>query len=532
MKQDKKTLIIFVLIVILAACLRFYRFDSVPPALTWDEVDAGYNAWTIANYGRDEWGEVFPLVFNSFGDDKHPVHIYLTAAVVKVFGSSDFTTRLPAVLLGIGSVILIYFLTKIMFKSNSVSLLSASFLAISPYHLHFSRFNHEANYALFFFMLGLLFFYMANGKKNLLIFSATSFLISLLSYHSSIVIVPITVVLLLCLYFKDLILSKIRLLLFLLILSFFVLLSIFNPGLLGLARIKQTSVGSKEIEANWLYKRTNNQLLGKIGIASQNYLAHYDFKYLFISGDKNPRLSSQVSGEFYIIDSIFLIAGLFYLLIRFRKENMVLLIWAFVAPIPASFSSEAPHAARALFMMGSWNIIAAVGCYAIWILLKHRVIRIVYLLLVAFIMTVLFRNYITGYYSLFAKNYSHDFQYGMKQIVEYVKEHPEYSQVFMTNERGQPYIFFLYYLNTPLPDFLNTAVYNRGNSKSFSKIDYFGRYYFENWDPIESRPLPGVLYIVTPSQYVGLRHRLFFDVKKQINYPNGQEAFFMVSADK
>ncbi len=520
------------MIVILATFLRFYKFDSVPPALTWDEVDAGYNAWTIANYGKDEWGETFPLIFNSFGDDKHPVHIYLTAIVVKILGSSDFTTRLPAVLFGIGSVILVYFLTKFMFKNDFISLLSALFLAISPYHLHFSRFNHEANYALFFFILGLLFFYMAKKKPTFLILSATGFLLSLLSYHSSLILVPITTVLLLVLYFKDLIQAKIHLALFLLILSSFALLSVFNPGLLGLARVKQTSIGSKEIESNWLYKRTGNQLWGKIGVISQNYSSHFDPKYLFILGDDNPRLSSQVSGEFYIIDSLFLIAGLFYLLVRFRKESMVLLVWALAAPIPASFSSEAPHAGRALFMMGSWNIIAAVGCYAIWIILKHKIVRAVYLLIVAFIMIVLFRNYITGYYSLFAKNYSHDFQYGMRQIVEYVSKNPEYSQVFMTNERGQPYIFFLYYLKTPLPDFLNTAVYNRGHSKSFSRVDYFNRYYFENWDPIESMPTPGVLYIVTPSQYVGLRHKLFFNVKKQINYPNGQEAFFMVSADK
>ena len=55
-------------------------------------------------------------------------------------------------------------------------------------------------------------------------------------------------------------------------------------------------------------------------------------------------------------------------------------------------------------------------------------------------------------------------------------------------------------------------------------------FYFGGWDPIESMPNPGVLYVVSSSQYDGLRHKTEFDVKKLIYYPDGSTAFFIVGA--
>ena len=112
--MEKSTKILLVIIILIAAILRIYKLDLVPPALNWDEVDAAYNAYTIANWGRDEWGKFLPLVFTSFRDDKHPVHIYMTAPIVKMFGLSDFTARLSGAIVGVLSVIIIFFLARIL----------------------------------------------------------------------------------------------------------------------------------------------------------------------------------------------------------------------------------------------------------------------------------------------------------------------------------------------------------------------------------------------------------------------------------
>src|SRR3989338_404558 len=232
-----KQIYLLILILMLSFALRVYKLDLVPPSLNWDEVDAGDNAYSIANWARDEWGQFLPLVFTSFRDDKHPVHIYLTAPILKLFGLSDFTTRLSGAIVGTLSVIVIFYLARIIFKSDLTALLSALFLAVSPYHLHFSRGLWEVNFALFFFMLGLLMFYLGLQKKAWLInISLLSFGLSIFSYHSSKIIVPPILLLLIILYIKDLKRLSINFYLGIIILIATIIILISNPRILGFAR--------------------------------------------------------------------------------------------------------------------------------------------------------------------------------------------------------------------------------------------------------------------------------------------------------
>lgn len=524
-----KIYLILIIIAVLAATLRLYRLDSAPPSISWDEAAVGYNAYSIANFGRDEYGKFFPAFFKSFGDDKHPVHIYETALSVKLLGLSEFSTRLPSAIFGVLNVVLIFFLARVLFQTDILAFMAAIFLAVSPYNIHFSRFNHEANFALAFFMLGLIFFFQFLKKNKYLCLSVLNFGIAFIAYHPSKVVVPVVLVLLIFLYGKQLIKNKKELVLVSIIAAFFFLLVIANPALIGFARINQTFLGDNVIKSSYLYKLTNNKLLGWLNVSFTQYSWHFSENYLFISGDKNSRLSDRV-GEFYKIDGIFLLVGLGYLLYKRSKFGLVLLVWAFVAPIPSAMVAEAPHAGRSMYMMGSWHLISAAGFYAIFNFLRKPPFKLVFSFLAIGILAVSLFQYSDYYYREYVDRYAIDWQYGMKQIVEYVRGHPEYEQVFMTEARSQPYIFFLFYLKTPLPDLLNTVVYNRSESSSYSTVSFYDKYYFGGWDPIESFPNKGILYILTPSEYDGLRFRLAFDVKKVIYYPNNTSAYYLVSA--
>ena len=116
--------------IILASFLRLYKLDSIPASLNWDEVAAGYNAYTIANWGADEYGNKFPIVFTSFADDKHPVHIYLTSIVVKIFGLTDYNIRATSAGVGVLAVIAVFFLVKQEFLVSATFFLISSFLDI------------------------------------------------------------------------------------------------------------------------------------------------------------------------------------------------------------------------------------------------------------------------------------------------------------------------------------------------------------------------------------------------------------------
>jgi len=529
MKNDLTGKFLLIVILVLALALRVYKLDSAPPALSWDEAAVGYNSWTIANYGRDEYGKFFPAYFRSFGDDKHPVHVYITAISTKILGLNEFSTRLPAALFGVLNVLLIYFLAKLLFEKEIIAQISALFLAISPYNLHFSHFNHEANFVLAFFLLGLILFYLSFKWKLLLPISFFSFIISFLTYHPAKIVVPFTMLILICLYFKKLFSNRFGVVGSLIILIVFLFIIKNNPQLLGLARVGQTALGKSEIEKTLLFQLTHNEFLGKVNLVAIQYSWHFSPQFLFISGDKNPRLSSQ-TGEFYMIDLIFLLAGLLYLIFRRSKEGTLLLIWFLIAPLPSSLVGEAPHAARASFMMGSWHLISAVGLYSITRLLRGPGPKIIVAGVAVIILALSLLNYLSYYYGEYAKRYAIEWQYGMKQIVEFVKQHQEYDQVFVTDIRSQPYIFFLYYLKLPLPDYLYSVIHNNNlDNRSHNNVASFDRFAFGGWDPIESLPTRGVLYVITPSQYDGLRNRSLFDVKKVIYYPNGSDAFYLIS---
>ena len=514
--------IIFFSIVLLAAFLRLYRLTSVPPSISWDEAAVGYNAFTISHWGKDEWGKIFPLVFKSFEDYKHPVHIYLTSVAVAVLGLNDFAVRLPSALFGVGNVILIYFLAQKIFRNKYLGLISSFILAISPYNLQFSRFNHELNFVIFFFMLGvLLFFEGIEGKKKLLPFSFLSFGICLYSYHSSKIVAFPLIILLVILYFKNLIQIKRHFFLGLFVFGIFLLGIMFNPELLGLARIKQTSF-------------QNSSLTERIVIIGKQYLWHFSPKYLFLTGDKNARHSTGVVGEFYKSDSLFLLLGTLLLIggvIKKKKEYLFLLAWALLAPLPSAMVNEAPHAARAMFMLVSWHLLIAFGIFKFLSLFKKRYLWIMPLLIILFLYGFEFTRYAKYYFGEYPVRYAIDWQYGMKEVVRVAKGDNFYS-VFVTDARSQPYIFFLYYLKTPLPEFFETVEYNSTISRSYNLVTSFGKYQFADWDPVGTFPDDTVLYAVTPSQYSGLMYKNYFNRADVVKLPNGSDAFYLVSGKK
>src|SRR3990167_8742234 len=76
----------FIAILVLAGFLRMYRLGDIPNGLYQDETAIGYNAYSILQTGKDEYGKTFPLYFQSFGDWKLPVYIYVTVPSVAFFG--------------------------------------------------------------------------------------------------------------------------------------------------------------------------------------------------------------------------------------------------------------------------------------------------------------------------------------------------------------------------------------------------------------------------------------------------------------
>jgi 4-amino-4-deoxy-L-arabinose transferase-like glycosyltransferase len=526
----------FVLILVTASFLRLYKLDKIPPSLNWDETAAAYNAYTIRNWAKDEWGKTLPLVFSSFRDDKRPVHIYITSMFFNIFGANDFTARFPSALLGILMVPLFFLFGRLYFGSDIAGLFSSFAIALSTYDVFYSRGLWEAHFSLFFFVLGLVLYKAAiNGRSVFYPFAYFSFGLSMLSYHSGLVVVPLLVFLISLLYLKESTRYLIDFSLGIFIFLIFISLLFWEPRLLGTARMEQNKSNMENIEKTRSFRLTKNQWLGQLEYSLFNnnyYPSYFSLDYLLKNGSSAPRSGFQNTGLFSPLVIFLSLLGIVGIILRRRyiRVLLILFFWFFISPLPAVFTLSQSHTTRAIFMLGPPEILAGFGFYFLLSFLKNRYLKFFFSAIIVFIL--LFDSFpkFVNFFNNYSRNTAIEWQYGMKEIVEFVNSNPKYEKVYMDNIRQQPYIFFLWYGKVPLPEFLSTVKYDESLDKSFNTVFSFGKFQFGNWDWVNSYPEPNVLYIVEPYKYTGLRFRDDFDVVHLVRYPyGGRDAFFLVS---
>ena len=203
--MKKLSKIFFGLILVLALVFRFWHLNSLPAGLNWDEISHGYNAYSILKTGKDQWGIKLPVFnFRAYGDYPTTLNLYLTIPFIQVFGLNALAIRLPAAILGLLFVVLVYFFVKYISQNTTTALFAMLLAAVSPWSLFPSRGVFQSNLSQLLFLLGLLLFYHALKKPKLFLLSLLSFGLSMYAYHNTRIIAPMTIVLLFVAYFKEL----------------------------------------------------------------------------------------------------------------------------------------------------------------------------------------------------------------------------------------------------------------------------------------------------------------------------------------
>jgi len=214
---------------------RFYKLDTIPPHLTPDEASLGYNAFSILNSLRDEHGKLLPIVFESFGDWKPGLYVYLSVIPVYLFGLNEFSTRFASALFGSISPIILFFIVKNLSRRRTVGALpylASLFLSVTPWHIHFSRGAWEAQVSLSITLMGVLLFLYSLKKEKLLVLSALMFSLTLLTYQGAKLSTPLVVFTLLLVFRRKFVKIKMGYILTSvalgLIVSFPIILSVFT----------------------------------------------------------------------------------------------------------------------------------------------------------------------------------------------------------------------------------------------------------------------------------------------------------------
>ncbi|MBU1327474.1 glycosyltransferase family 39 protein [Patescibacteria group bacterium] len=547
MKKQGRMIILGV-IILLAVIVRFWHLGGVPPSPDWDEAALGYNAYSILKTARDEYGTFLPLALRSYDDYKPPLYMYLTVPSVAVFGLNTWAVRLPSAIFGILAVIGTYFLVKELFDQKLYRLstlqtfylptIASLLLAISPWHIQFSRIAFEANIGITLNIWGAYLLLRGRASSFALSISAFLFGLSMYAYHSERIFVPLLVSLLAVLYWKDLWVNKRRVITAFIvgILTILPLVAVFtNPTTLMRLR------GTSSLSDQTALLSDSVQLLeddikagNKIGMVFDNrrivwaktvldgYLSHFSFKWLFLDGDQ-PRHHAPDMGLLYLWELPFLLWGMSSVWKKGGKTAIVLFGWMIISPIPASVTTGLPHAVRTLVFLPVFQVFTAVGiCQFIKkaLSVKRKVFALplssLFLSFTFLLFTFNFLYYLHMYFVHMNREYSEYWQYGYKQAVEYAQENKEqYKKIVVSTKLEQPHMFFLFYTKYDPKKYLA-----EGGTASGGFAEYRNKF-----DVYEFRPIDwnkeekdgSILYIGTPNEIPMAN-------LQTLNYLNGEKA--------
>src|SRR3989344_3587118 len=102
-------------ILALSLFVRGFSFTSVPPELFGDEVDVGYQAYSLFKTGRDLYAQAFPTYIHSLSEWRAPLLMYATVPTVAAFGTSELGVRLPQVIFGSFALTFYTYSTAVIF---------------------------------------------------------------------------------------------------------------------------------------------------------------------------------------------------------------------------------------------------------------------------------------------------------------------------------------------------------------------------------------------------------------------------------
>jgi len=138
----------------IAAWLRFYQLDQYPLGVHQDELSNMYDGYSIAETGADRFGSPYPGVVRGFGENDYrpAMFSWLDAATIKVFGFSVKAGRLPAAVLGVVSLILLYSFARTA-AGSTFAVLALLLGTLSPLHIQYSRVAHEGAMLPAFFVI-------------------------------------------------------------------------------------------------------------------------------------------------------------------------------------------------------------------------------------------------------------------------------------------------------------------------------------------------------------------------------------------
>jgi len=460
-------------VLLLGAALRFVALEKSPPGLTPDEASNGYDAYSIAYTARDQHGDFLPTTATGLNDYRMPGFIYMTVPFVRVLGLSVTSVRLPAAVCGWLTLSLIYWLGAWLFDQRA-GVVAAFLLALSPWHLPFSRIGMEHTLITLLVtacVAAIWRWYTAGHRLRMAVLSALLFGLSLYSHSTMKLFTPLLLTGMGLILWPDL---KTHGRHVCVILGIIMLMAL--PVILDTLRMPE-QMQARFNQVSLLEGRPLHKALPEV---VENWWLQISPQFLYVHGDLDALQHPPGVGQLYWVQLPMLIAALVEGCRRRpqRRAFAILVLWIALVGVPVALtrpgSPGSGNASRAIAAVVPWQILSAAGFVWLWNRLHHWRIGLTILLGLSLVVQALpyLQSYFTEYpYTVLAR-----FDDGMRQAVEALDQWDEgYAIVVFTDQASWPYLHILFFTRYD-PHLLQSDLPVRGD-ELFAPVTRVGKYH-------------------------------------------------------
>jgi 4-amino-4-deoxy-L-arabinose transferase-like glycosyltransferase len=497
---------LMIVILLIASVLRLYKLSVNPPSLFGDELDLGYQSYSILMTGKDYQGNFMPIQFHSIAEWRTPLYTYTAVPTIAIFGITPIGVRLPAAVFGILTVLIIYlFINELLSygkneDSKKYALVAAALMAVSPWSLQFSRAGFEVTQMLFLLLMGLWLFFRALKDSKLLWLSVSFLVLTLWGYPTTKLFVPFLVMIAFVLFRKEILKMPKKSLWTGVVAGFvigtpIILSTLFGSGSQRISDISvikdplMEQVVGKSRELDLLSgtplivsKALNNKYMYFTGEFVNNYFRSFSTDFLFLKGDINLRQSAG-TGLLYMIESVALLAGLAFFLLEKNRDLKIKLLtgfWLIFGAVPSALTlGGGAHATRMALMLPVLVFLTSYGWVSLYksVLQKYKSI-FKFSVLTAYIISMVFylHQYFT-FYPFLSEKWWHN---GWTDAIHTVKSvDKDYERVIISMNGEPAWIFFAANYEYPPDKWQKEFPIGRDEEISgFGKISHIDKYYF------------------------------------------------------
>jgi hypothetical protein len=454
------------LILVSTAFIHFLWLDRIPPGMSHDEVVYSLSSKAFFLQGTDITGTGFPMgLFRTQTEGNISIlPTILLSPMHYFFTTTQFSARLPYVLLLHLGSIAVFLIAKKLFNNDKIGLLSMFLFLMEPWSFFLSRFAAEPPVGLTFYLWGTAMLFFSKGRK--LIIPFLLFTLGFYSYHGGkILFLPLVFV---CLLYV-LSLKKINKKEFAYFLSgalvvfvSFFIISFSLPGGIIESRKNEIFFLNKDFLSETVDTRRKltlenqltpffaNKLSTASGIFFEKYITAFSTKILFLQGDSRVFYSFLYHGLLYVFDAVFILIGFVSVFIKQKRAGLLLLGFLLIAPLPSAVNGiENSYINRSSFLLVVFVILSAYGIYQTFLFLSKNLTKFAGIVLLTGGMGMIIGNFLFFYFFRYPLVVGDFFSLGERVTAEFIRR--DWSQqkkfVVVQSEPGEMYLETVFFFN-------------------------------------------------------------------------------------